>query len=134
MRALLAEERLALRETSTSNAQTLFLRLEALKDGLGGLPGRVPEYFGAQQADTPASSDQDPPSQSAWQALLDRLSSLYEFRTRDGIAPRPLLRADEGAWLEFNVRLALERRTTRRVAPRPVPLRREPAIRAGVDR
>ena len=109
VRALLAEERLALRETSTSNAQTLFLRLEALKDGLGGLPGRVPEYFGARDAATPASSDEDPASQSAWQALLDRLSGLYEFRTRDGIAPRPLLRADEGAYLEFNLRLAFER-------------------------
>ncbi len=111
VRALLAEERLALREAGAANAQTLFLRLEALKDGLGELPARIPEYFGAPAApprpDTPATVPEEPVS--AWDALLDRLSGLYEFRTRDGIAPRPLLRPDEAVYLEFNLRLALER-------------------------
>lgn len=108
VRALLAEERLALREAAATNTQTLFLRLEAIKDGLGALPARVPEHF------APATPDSEPdaaPGQepSAWDAFLDRLSRLYEFRTREGIAPRPLLRPDEAVYLEFNLRLAFER-------------------------
>ncbi len=110
VRALLAEERLALREVGAANTQTVFLRLEALKDGLAELPARIPEYFGAPAA----SSDPDTVARpaepaSAWATLLDRLSNLYEFRTREGIAPRPLLRPDEAVYLEFNLRLAFER-------------------------
>ena len=116
VRALLAEERLALREAGATNTQTLFLRLEALKDGLDELPARIPEYFRAPA--TPPSPPSPPGSDtaaapeeqaSAWAALLDRLANLYEFRTREGIAPRPLLRPDEAVYLEFNLRLALER-------------------------
>ena len=110
VRGLLAEERLALREAGGANTQTLFLRLEAVKDGLGELPARAPEYFGAPAAEPtadPASGNEAPGS--AWTALLDRLSNLYEFRTREGIAPRPVLRPDEAVYLEFNLRLAFER-------------------------
>lgn len=110
VRALLAEERLALREVGAANTQTLFLRLEALKDGLGELPARIPEYFGAPAAPPgPDTATAPAETASAWAALLDRLSGLYEFRTREGIAPRPLLRPDEAVYLEFNLRLALER-------------------------
>ena len=110
VRALLAEERLALREVGAANAQTLFLRLEALKDGLGDLPARIPEYFGAPAGPSgPDTTTAPEEPASAWDALLDRLSGLYEFRTREGIAPRPLLRPDEAVYLEFNLRLALER-------------------------
>lgn len=109
VRALLAEERLALREVGAANAQTLFLRIEALQDGLGELPARIPEYFGAPDAPRPdaAAPPEEPPS--AWGAFLGRLSRLYEFRTREGIAPRPLLRPDEAVYLEFHLRLAFER-------------------------
>ncbi|MDE0349647.1 MAG: uroporphyrinogen-III C-methyltransferase [Gammaproteobacteria bacterium] len=109
VRALLAEERLALREVGTANAQTLFLRIEALKDGLGELPARIPEYFGAPDAPGPDAAAPPETPASAWEALLDRLSNLYEFRTREGIAPRPLLRPDEAVYLEFHLRLAFER-------------------------
>ena len=110
VRTLLAEERLALREAGTANTQTLFLRLEAVKDGLGALPARVPEYFGAAETDpAPTASEDETAAVSPWDAFLDRLSNLYEFRTREGIAPRPLLRPDEAVYLEFNLRLAFER-------------------------
>lgn len=109
VRALLAEERLALREVGAANAQTLFLRIEALKDGLGELPARIPEYFGAPDAPGPDAPAPPEEPASAWAALLDRLSNLYEFRTREGIAPRPLLRPDEAVYLEFHLRLAFER-------------------------
>ncbi len=110
VRALLAEERLALRDAGTADTQALFLRLEAVKDGLGALPARVPEYFGAPAADpAPVAGEDGTAAASPWDAFLDRLSSLYEFRTREGIAPRPLLRPDEAVYLEFNLRLAFER-------------------------
>ena len=108
VRALLAEERLALREVAAANTQTVFLRLEALKDGLAELPARIPEYFGAPAAPPGAGTAEEEPG-SGWATLLDRLSSLYEFRTREGMAPRPLLRPDEAVYLEFNLRLAFER-------------------------
>ncbi|MYE11360.1 MAG: hypothetical protein F4X99_06800 [Gammaproteobacteria bacterium] len=110
VRSLLAEERLALREVGAANTQTVFLRLEALKDGLAELPARIPEYFGAPAVspDPDTVAGEEEPA-SGWATLLDRLSNLYQFRTREGIAPRPLLRPDEAVYLEFNLRLALER-------------------------
>lgn len=110
VRALLAEERLALREVAAANTQTVFLRLEAVKDGLAELPARAPEYFGAPAAPTGSGTAAGAEeSGSGWATLLDRLSNLYEFRTREGIAPRPVLRPDEAVYLEFNLRLAFER-------------------------
>ena len=109
VRALLAEERLALREVAAANAQTVFLRLEAVKDSLAELPARIPEYFGAPAAPPGSVTAAEEEPASGWATLLDRLSNLYEFRTREGIAPRPLLRPDEAVYLEFNLRLAFER-------------------------
>ncbi len=45
VRAILAEERMALANTKTANAQSIFLTLEAMKDALGSLPLKQPEYF-----------------------------------------------------------------------------------------
>ena len=109
VRTLVAEERLALREAGSADTQTLFLRLEAIKDGLGASPARVPEYFGATEAVPVPPAGEDETAASPWGAFLDRFSNLYEFRTREGIAPRPLLRPDEAVYLEFNLRLAFER-------------------------
>ena len=136
VRAILAEERLALANTTTANTQSVFLTLEAIKDALPELPLKQPEYFSGTDAsggertedrrtvegrefreigarpetetdEKPTSSDAEP--ESIGQALRDRFHGLFEFRTRDSVAPRPLIRPEEAIYLELNLRLALER-------------------------
>ena len=114
VRAALAAELLALAQTPAANAQTLFLRLEAVKDGLAGLPTATPASYSASApaaaANPPASEDGDAaPPPTAWAMLRNRFAGLFEYRTRERMAPRPLLRPDEALYLELNLRLALER-------------------------
>ena len=134
VRALLAEERMALANTKTANAQSIFLTLEAIKDALPELPLKQPEYFELTDAsgseateaplgepvgkpvgeplgepldETPTASGAEP--DSIGEALKDRFFGLFEFRTRESVAPRPLIRPEEAIYLELNLRLALER-------------------------
>lgn len=137
VRAILAEERLALANTTTANTQSVFLTLEAIKDALPELALKQPEYLERKEAaasvqtegrsaDVPGrvfreigaesgtasdeeltASDAEP--ESFGQALRDRFYSLFEFRMRDSVAPRPLIRPEEAIYLELNLRLALER-------------------------
>ena len=126
VRGILAQERMALANTRTANAQSIFLTLEAVKDALGGLPLKQPEYFKATEAtgvpgsasagdgatdrpdrqlrqvgSTPEVASGEVPGAPAadpgsfGEALRERLYGLFEFRTRERIAPRPLIRPDE---------------------------------------
>ena len=126
VRAILADERMALANAKTANAQSIFLTLEAIKDALPELPLKQPEYFELTDAsgseateaplgeplgepldETPTASGAEP--DSIGEALKDRFFGLFEFRTRESIAPRPLIRPEEAIYLELNLRLALER-------------------------
>ena len=114
VRAILAEERMALANTETANAQSIFLTLEAIKDALPELPLKQPEYFELKDAsgseateETPTDSDSEP--DSIGEALKGRFFGLFEFRTRESVAPRPLIRPEEAIYLELNLRLVLER-------------------------
>ena len=137
VRALIAEERMTLVNTNAANAQSIFLTLEAMKDALPELPLKQPQYFerkdvsgsertGGRSADRPGrtfreigatpdtASDEevaasDPEPRSIGRALQDRFYGLFEFRTRESIPPRPLIRPEEAIYLELNLRLALER-------------------------
>ena len=126
VRAILAVERMALANMKTANAQSVFLTLEAIKDALPELPLKQPEYFeladasgseateapvgeplGEPLGETPTASGSEPDSMG--KALRDRFFGLFEFRTRESVAPRPLIRPEEAIYLELNLRLALER-------------------------
>ena len=126
VRAILADERMALANAKTANAQSIFLTLEAIKDALPELPLKQPEYFELTDAsgseateaplgeplgepldETPTASGAEP--DSIGEALKDRFFGLFEFRTRESVAPRPLIRPEEAIYLELNLRLALER-------------------------
>ena len=134
VRAILADERMALANAKTANAQSIFLTLEAIKDALPELPLKQPEYFEVADAsgseateaplgepagepvgeplgepldETPTASGAEP--DSIGEALKDRFFGLFEFRTRESVAPRPLIRPEEAIYLELNLRLALER-------------------------
>ena len=118
VRAILAEERMALANTKTANAQSIFLTLEAIKDALPQLPLKQPEYFELADATgseaTQASLDESPTASSSepdsiGKVLKHRFFGLFEFRTRESVAPRPLIRPEEAIYLELNLRLALER-------------------------
>ena len=118
VRAILAEERMALANAKTANAQSIFLTLEAIKDALPELPLKQPEYFELKDASggeaTEDSVDETPTASgserdSIGEALKDRFFGLFEFRTRESVAPRPLIRPEEAIYLELNLRLALER-------------------------
>ena len=107
VRAQLADERLALANSSGANTQSVFLRLEAIKNALRSLPLKLPEYIGAPPVDeTQIEANEEA---SAWRLFLDKVSGLFEFRIHDGIAVRPLLKPEEAIYLELNLRLALER-------------------------
>ncbi len=122
VRAILAVERMALANMKTANAQSVFLTLEAIKDALPELPLKQPEYFELADAsgseateapvgealdETPTASGSEPDSMG--KALQDRFFGLFEFRTRESVAPRPLIRPEEAIYLQLNLRLALER-------------------------
>ena len=115
VRAILAEERMALVNANVANTQSVFLTLEAMKDTLAELPLKRPEYFDdSDNASTEASADETEKasgadSDSFGEALEKRLFGLFEFRTRESVAPRPLIRPEEAVYLELNLRLALER-------------------------
>ena len=144
VRALIAEERMALVNTNAANAQSIFLTLEAMKDTLSELPLKQPEYFEESEAvsaqaapdetekapgpeqgfhgSTPPATGEmpalpyasavgeAPPAEGSFgDALEKRFFGLFEFRTRESVAPRPLIRPEEAIYLELNLRLALER-------------------------
>ena len=115
VRALIAEELMALVNTNAANAQSIFLTLEAMKDALRELPLKQPEYFEeSEDVSAEAAPDQTekapgPEQDSLGEALEKRFFGLFEFRTRESVAPRPLIRPEEAIYLEFNLRLALER-------------------------
>ncbi len=134
VRAILADERMALANAKTANAQSIFLTLEAIKDALRELPLKQPEYFeladasGSEATEAPLGEPAGEPvgeplgepldetatasgaePDSIGEALKDRFFGLFEFRTRESVAPRPLIRPEEAIYLELNLRLALER-------------------------
>ena len=114
VRAAIAEERMALANTSAANTQSIFLTLEAVKEALPELPLKQPEYFASGGGATEASADEmeevsGPEPDSFIGALQKRFFGLFEFRTRESVAPRPLIRPEEAIYLELNLRLALER-------------------------
>ena len=105
IRALLAEEQLSLTTFDYADTQGVFLRLEAVKELLDGLPLRLPEYM-ADDNDVSPGDSQDA---SMLDAFLDRLGGLVRFRRHEGEAIRPLLPPEEAEYLEQHLRLALER-------------------------
>ncbi len=103
VRAALADEMLSLKSRGASDRQGLFLRLDALKGSLQTLPLKVPDYF----APEPVAAEE---SASPWQMLVSQLSGYFKFRKLSGDeAAQPLLSPDEGAYLEMNLRLMIER-------------------------
>ena len=101
VRAVLADEILALERVEGVDVQGIFLRLEALKGALGELPLRLPAYL--------ASSDE--PKQTGkgfWETLKAQLQSYLQVRRFDG-SVKPLLAPEEAVYLELNLRLMLER-------------------------
>ena len=121
VRAQLADELLAVGSLTRkeSNAQTdltgLFLQIDAIKNNLGKLTTRLPEYLKAkvspQERLEEALEEPDPaPSQSVWEQASARLSAFFEYRKIEGEETRrPLLSPDEAVYLEMNLRLMLER-------------------------
>ena len=105
VRALLAQEQLALKTFEYADTQGVFLRLEAVKDLLDDLPLRLPEYATGNDEVAP-ETDQET---SLLDAFLNRFDGLVRFRRHDGEAIRPLLAPDEAEYLEQHLRLALDR-------------------------
>jgi len=105
VRALLADEQLALRTFEYPDTQGVFLRLEAVKGSLDELPIRLPDYT-AQDPNASVETDDDA---SMVDAFLHRLDGLVRFRRHEGEAIRPLLPPAEAEYLEQHLRLALER-------------------------
>lgn len=101
-RALIAEERLAVAGLPAVDAEGLYLALEAIKRDLDQLPLDLPAL-----ADRAVPDAQVEPPAAGWRAIWDAVSELVRVRRVD--AARPLLAPEEGAYLELNLRLMLER-------------------------
>ncbi len=109
VRALVAEDMAALAAYRGADLQGVFLRLEALRDGLRDLPLRLPEFTRANQASSqPVASDENA-EQSLFGAALARLKGLVRVRRHDGAALRPLLPPEQAQYLEQHLLLALDR-------------------------
>lgn len=102
VRAMLADELLALSSVRGNDVQGIYVRLEAVKGQLMDLPLGLPEYLDR----TPSADSEDPTS--FWAALGAELSSYLKLRRFDG-ATKPLLAPEEAVYLELNLRLMLER-------------------------
>ena len=105
VRALVSAERLALRTFEDVDIEGLFLRLEAAKSLLEGLPLRLPEYVSGDPEETDAADGDE----SMVASLLSRLEGLVRFRNHEGESVRPLLPPDQAEYLEQHLVLALER-------------------------
>jgi uroporphyrin-3 C-methyltransferase len=102
VRAVLADEILALSGVRGNDVQGIYLRLEAIKGGLLDLPLDLPEYL--SRGEVPAAEA----ATNFWEALQAELSSYLALRRFDG-STKPLLAPEEAVYLELNLRLMLER-------------------------
>ncbi len=102
VRARLADEILALGNVESNDLQGLFLRLEAVKTSLGRHSLKLPRMQEPAPAGAPAGA-------GFWDALASQISGYLRFRRFDDESLKPLLAPEEGAYLELNLRLMLER-------------------------
>lgn len=103
VRAQLADEMLALKGVRGGDLQGVYLQLEAIKTSIGELPIRVPDYLRPEPAQDEAAETED-----FWSALSAELAGYFQLRRLDG-ATKPLMAPEESAYLELNLRLAMER-------------------------
>ncbi len=101
VRARLADEIVALKQVRRDDLQGIYLRLEALKQGVGRLPLLTPEL--------PESTAVGDAETTIWQDLGKQLKDLIVIRpVRPDEVVKPLLAPDEFRYLELNLRLSLE--------------------------
>ena len=119
VRARLSDEILSLENVESNDVQGLFLRLEAVKNGLGRQSLRLPRLQGDESgaADAPTvtgagsgtAGGEASESDGIWSTVLRHLDTYLRFRRFDGEGVRPLLAPEEAVYLELNLRLMLER-------------------------
>ena len=101
VRARLADEIVALKQVRRDDLQGIYLRLEALKQGVSRLPlltPKLPEPTIIGEVET-----------TIWQDLGKQLKDLIVIRpVRPDEVVKPLLAPDEFRYLELNLRLSLE--------------------------
>lgn len=101
VRARLADEMVALKQVRRDDLQGVYLRLEAIKNGIASLPFKSPEYF-SEETQTASEAN-------IWSVLYDELQKFVRVRTlRSDESVKPLLAPDEERYLELNLRLGLE--------------------------
>lgn len=101
VRARLADEIVALKQVRRDDLQGIYLRLEALKQGVGRLPLLTPEL--------PEATAIGDVETTIWQDLGTQLKDLIVIRpVRPDEVVKPLLAPDEFRYLELNLRLSLE--------------------------
>lgn len=113
VRALIAEEMIALRKAPALDVQGAILRLQALQKELPQLPW-VPKEF-SKETDSDAQSEttdvQETKQQAwyveVWNKFSETLTSLVRIRVHESSAPQPLT-PDQQYYLEQNMYLMLE--------------------------
>ncbi|MGI9324202.1 MAG: uroporphyrinogen-III C-methyltransferase [Pseudomonadales bacterium] len=107
VRAQLADEILSLKRLGKNDVQGLFLRLEAVKRGLDGLPLRVPEYLQNPPVGSADESGVAGTERGVLEAFAESMGSYLRFRELE-TQIKPLLPPEEITYLELNLRLMLE--------------------------
>lgn len=101
VRAILANEIIALRQVRRQDLQGIYLRLEALKSQTENLLFKAPEYVVAK-----VKSD---PAETVWSELSAQIKEFIRVRKVTGDETvQALLAPEEEQYLELNLRLALE--------------------------
>ena len=101
IRAVLADEIIALRAVPSADLQGVYLRLEALNGQLDEVILRAPEFV-PEVAEPPAE-------QTLWQEFVSATQGLVRVRNLSGDETlTPLLAPQEQDYLELNLRLALQ--------------------------
>src|SRR5262249_18713976 len=97
VRAQLAHDVAALRDTAVVDVDAIYERLQALGKALPDLPARGKRFSAEPVGETPQGTS------VVWQKFL----SLFEFR-RSGGAQRPPLGPDDGTYLRLNLGLMVQ--------------------------
>jgi len=108
VRTRISEELQSLGNISVLDYQGLFLRIEALKTDIEKLPLRLPRYI-APESDSDNAAAVSTGEEGAYNRFMNRIGSMFEFRSYPDEGFRPLLQPDEAGYLEMNLRLMLER-------------------------
>ena len=106
VRAELAREISALKMVPGLDVTGIYVRIDALREGVGKLRARKP--WAEQGHDSAVAAVVEESERSVWTMLVERLSQLVRIEAADALPRRPHLSEDEVQYMQQVLRLQLE--------------------------